>query len=179
MKRIFSVAVILFAIVRFGAAQIVDSSANGFTYKTTLTIQAPPQTVYERFLDVGNWWSSDHTYSRDAKNLSIDAKPMGCWCEKLPNGGGAKHMEVLTVLPGKLLVLSGGLGPLQSLAATATMRLLFAAAEGGTKLEVTYAVAGYVPAGMNTWAAPVTGVLNEQLSRFKSYTETGSPVPKK
>ena len=51
-------------------------------------------------------------------------------------------------------------------------------AEGGTKLEVTYAVAGYLPAGMNTWAAPVDGVLEEQFTRLKNYVETGDPVHK-
>ena len=33
--------------------------------------------------------------------------------------------------------------------------------------------AGYVPAGMNTWAAPVDGMLTEQFTRFKSYVENG------
>ena len=46
---------------------------------------------------------------------------MGCWCEKLPNGGGVRHMQVVNVMPGKMLVMTGGLGPLQSMAATGSM----------------------------------------------------------
>jgi hypothetical protein len=52
------------------------------------------------------------------------------------------------------------------------------ATEGDTKLEFTYAVTGYLPAGLNTWAAPVDSVLKEQLTRLKNYIEHGNPAPK-
>jgi hypothetical protein len=87
-------------------------------------------------------------------------------------------MEVVYVAPGKTLRLSGALGPLQAIAASGSMMIELSAVEGGTKLEVTYAVAGYLPAGMNTWAAPVDGVLEEQFTRLKNYVETGDPVRK-
>ena len=38
-------------------------------------------------------------------------------CEKLPNGGGVRHMEVVYAAPGKALVMSGELGPMQVMAA--------------------------------------------------------------
>lgn len=103
---------------------------------------------------------------------------MGCFCEKLPNGGGVRHLEVLNFAPGKTLVLTGALGPLQSMAASGNMSFQLSATPGGTKLEVTYAVVGYVPAGMNTWAGPVDGVLTEQVIRLKNYVEHGNPAPK-
>jgi uncharacterized protein YndB with AHSA1/START domain len=156
------------------AAEIADSAATGFTYKTTLNLQAPPETVYQRLLSVGNWWSSDHTFSGDAHNLSIEAKPMGCWCERLPSGGGVRHMQVVRVIPGKMLVMTGGLGPLQSIAATGSMSFRFQPAAGGTKLEIIYAVTGYLPAGMNTLAAPVDQVLTQQFTRFRNYVEKGN-----
>jgi hypothetical protein len=40
-------------------------------------------------------------------------------------------------------------------------------------VEQSWAVAGYLPAGMNTWAAPVDGVIEEQFTRLKNYIETG------
>jgi hypothetical protein len=52
------------------------------------------------------------------------------------------------------------------------------AAEDATKLEFTYAVTGYLPAGLNTWAVPVDSVLKEQLTRLKNYIEHGNPAPK-
>jgi hypothetical protein len=64
------------------------------------------------------------------------------------------------------------------IAATGSMRIQLSSVEGGTKLEVTYAVVGYLPAGMNTWAAPVNSVVAEQFTRLKSYVEHGDPAPK-
>ena len=158
---------------------VVDSASNGFTVKVTIQIQAAPKDVYHQLIhNVGDWWSSAHTYSGDAHNLTIDEKPMGCFCERLPNEGSVRHMEVVSLLPGKSLGMTGALGPLQNIAATGNMRVQLSASEGGTKLEVTYAVTGYLPAGMNTWAAPVNSVLTEQFTRLKNYVEHGNPAPK-
>jgi len=157
-------------------AEVADSGASGFTVKTTLDIAAPPADVYQKLVgNVGDWWSPRHTFSGDAHNLSIDAKPMGCFCEKI-TGGGVRHMEVLYAAPGRTLVMSGALGPLQSLAATGSMTITLAASGGGTKLSFSYAVAGYLATGMNSWAAPVDGMLLEQFTRFKNYVEQGDPA---
>ena len=43
-----------------------------------------------------------------------------------------------------------------------------------TILQVTYTVAGYQPNGMESWAAPVDGVISEQFFRFKTFVEKGS-----
>jgi hypothetical protein len=160
------------------AAEVVDSSAGGFTVKETFNIQAAPQEVYRRIFRVGDWWSSQHTYSGDSHNLNLEEKAPGCFCEKLPDGGGVKHMEVVYLAPGKAIRLHGALGPLASQAATGSMEIQLSAADGGARLEVTYAVAGYLPAGMNTWAAPVDSVLKELFTRLKSYIEHGDPAPK-
>ncbi len=165
------------ALAGTAAAQIADSAANGFTYKATLDLHAPPDTVYQRLLAIGNWWSSGHTFSGDAHNMSIDARAMGCWCEKLPSGGAVRHMEIVNVMPGKMLVMSGGLGPLQFMAATGTMIFRLAPLDKGTKLDISYGVSGYFPAGTANLTGPVAGVLTEQFTRFQSYVETGNPEP--
>ena len=180
MKRMLLFVVAAFLLAGACAvAEIGDSSANGFTFKMTINIQAPPDTVYKQFFAIGNWWNPSHTYSDDAHNLSIEEKAPGCWCEKLPNGGGVRHMEVVLLVPGKTIVLRGGLGPLQSIAATGAMKISLFPATGGTRLDIRYSVGGYLPTGMNTLAEPVDEVLTEQFTRFKSYVETGSPTPKK
>jgi hypothetical protein len=167
---------LLAAIAGFAEADVVDSASGGFTIKTTINIQALPDDVYHKLIqNVGDWWNSGHTYSRDSHNLSIEEKAMGCFCEKLPNGGSVRHMQVVHFSPGKVLGLTGALGPLQTIAATGNMQFALSPADGGTKLEVTYAVVGYLPAGMNTWAAPVDSVLKEQLTRLKHYVEHGDP----
>jgi uncharacterized protein YndB with AHSA1/START domain len=164
----------------WAVAEVADASANGFTVKLTLNIQASPEDVYRKLVrNVGDWWDSDHTFSGNSHNLSIEEKPAGCFCEKLPASGGVRHMEVAYLAPGKQLVLTGALGPLQTLAATGSMTIKFTPADGGTKLEVAYTVVGYLPAGMNTFAAPVDGVLKIQFTRLKNYAEHGDPAAAK
>lgn len=157
------------------AAEVADSSATGFTVKQTFRIQSTPQEVYRRLVHhVGDWWNSQHTFSGDSRNLSIDDKPMGCFCEKLPHNGGVRHMEVIYVVPGERLRMSGGLGPFQAMATAGTMDIqLSAGKDGGTTLDLTYTVSGYLPKGMNTWAGPADAMLNEQFTRLKNYVEHG------
>lgn len=159
---------------RWAMPAVVDASASGFTVRTTLAIKAAPAEVYRRLVrNVGDWWDPSHTFSGNAHNLSIEEKVPGCFCEKLPDGGGVRHMEVVYFAPGKTLRLSGALGPMQALAAAGSMTIQLSAAESGTKLEVTYAAVGYLPAGMNTWAATVDGVIEGLFTRLKNYVETG------
>ncbi len=152
---------------------VVDSASNGFTVRTTLEIEATPEQVYKKLFEIGNWWSPMHTFSGDAHNLSLEEKPMGCFCEKLPGQGAVRHMEVVNFASGKSMVLNGGLGPAPSLAITGSMTVALApvANSGNTKLQVTYAVAGYLAGGLQSWAAPVDAMLNEQFTRLKSYVE--------
>ena len=161
-------------------AEVTDSSANGFTDKVTINIQAAPEEAYRKLVrNIGDWWDGSHSFSGNSHNLSIEERPGGCFCEKLPDGGGVRHMEVVNFSPGKQLVMSGGLGPLQALAATGSMTIRFTPSDGGTKLEVVYTVGGYLPAGMSTLAAPVDGVLKLQFGRLKNFVEHGDPNPKK
>lgn len=158
-------------------AEVADSANNGFTVKITLNVHAAPKEVYRRLLRVGDWWESSHTFSGDAHNMTINFAT-GCWCEKLPHFGGVRHMDVITAEPAKLLRLRGLLGPMQPLGASGTMSIELTSAEGGTRLDVQYAVGGYLPAGLNTFAAPVDSVLTQQFTRLKNYVETGDPAGK-
>jgi uncharacterized protein YndB with AHSA1/START domain len=157
-------------------AEVADATAGGFTVKVALNVKASPDDAYRKFVrNVGDWWDSSHSFSGNSHNLSIEEKAGGCFCEKLPDGGGVRHMEVVNLAPGKRVVLQGALGALQALAATGAMTIQFSPVNGGTKLEVTYAVVGYLPAGMNTLAAPVDGVLKGLFARLKNYVEHGNP----
>ena len=160
------------------AADVADQAPNGFTIRISTIIRAaPPEVVYAKLVhNVGDWWSSAHTASNDSHNLTIDDKIMGCFCEKLPYGGGVRHAEVIMVMPNKLLVLSGALGPLQKFGATGTLTIVLEPMHKDTHVEMVYAVGGYLPDGLNVWAAPVNKVLTEQLGRLRRYVETGSPT---
>ena len=103
-------------------ADVMDSAPNGFTVRVATVIHASSADVYNRLVQhVGDWWSPTTPTPGDAHNLSIDDKPMGCFCEKLPNNGGVRHAEVIMVMPDKMLVMSGTLGPLLTAGATGTL----------------------------------------------------------
>jgi hypothetical protein len=164
-------------VLRWGAqAEIVDSSAHGFTVRDTVLIAKTPLDVYNHIVsDVGKWWNPAHTWSRKASNLSIDARAQGCFCEKLENGGSVRHMEVVFASPASTLRMIGGLGPLQSMAVNGTMTWSLTKSGIGTRLEVTYAIGGYRPGGLGIMAALVDGVVQEQMNRLKKFIEQGSP----
>jgi uncharacterized protein YndB with AHSA1/START domain len=186
MKRVCLLLTI--AVPVSAVAAVADASAAGFTVKTSLTIAAAPTEVYERFVhNIGDWWSPQHTVSGDSHNLSIEEKPMGCFCEKLPNGG-VRHMQILYFDRGKVLRMSGLLGPLQGIGGSGVLTVNFTAARivrtpadtlTVTKLDATYSVSGYSAAGMNAFAGPVDSVLSEQFNRLKNYVENGAAVPAK
>src|SRR5258708_17943821 len=105
-------------------AEVADSAQGGFTVKQTVTVTAPAAKAWAALLDVKTWWDKGHTWSGDAANLSLEAAPGGgCFCEKLPGGGGVRHMTVVFVDPGKLLRMTGGLRPLQAMPVPALMTL--------------------------------------------------------
>ncbi|MBV8120544.1 MAG: hypothetical protein JO081_11490, partial [Alphaproteobacteria bacterium] len=94
-------------------AEVKSVTSNGFEVVDTTMIQAPAERVYAALGEIGRWWSSAHTYSHDASNLSIDLRAGGCFCERLNDGGLVQHMSVVYAAPGHGLRLRGALGPLQ------------------------------------------------------------------
>ena len=121
--------------------EVIESTAAGFSVRNAAAINATPANVYTALTDkVGGWWDPAHTFSRDARNLSVDAKPGGCFCERFPNGGGVQHMSVVFASPGKLLRLTGAIGPLQEAALAGTMTWNLAETGGGTTVELVYTV---------------------------------------
>jgi uncharacterized protein YndB with AHSA1/START domain len=153
------------------AAEVTASTETSFTVTEKVTIAAPAAKVWATLIAPSAWWDSDHTWSGRASNLSLDPRAGGCWCEKLPDGGGVEHMRVVFFQPNKMLRLSGGLGPLQSFPASGVMTVTLAPAADGksTAVTVEYAVAG--APGLGKIAAPVDGVLGQQVAGLKAAAE--------
>jgi len=172
---ILAIVVVCAITVPGAAAEVANSAAGGFTVKITSQIHGAQADVYTKLLHIGEWWSSTHTYSKDAHNLSIEERPGGCFCEKFSEGGGVRHMEVVFVTPGKVLRMSGGLGPLQALGVAGSLTFALSPGETGTRLDVTYAVGGYSEQGLNLIAPLVDQVLGEQVTRLKNLVERGDP----
>ena len=157
-------------------AEVIESTAAGFLVRNTAVINAPPAKVYAALTEgIGSWWDPAHTFSHDARNLSVDATPGGCFCEHLPDGGGVEHMRVVYAAPGKLLRLTGAIGPLQEAALTGTMTWNLSQSGGGTTVELIYTVGGFRAGGFRDLPTVVDAVLRGQLARLKALVETGRP----
>jgi len=174
MRRLF-LFVLLVSNATIGLADVVESAPNGFLVRFEGSVNAPPDKAYAAVTEIGGWWNMEHSYSRDGKMMTLDARPGGCFCEKLP-GGGVEHMRVVFALPGDTLRMVGGLGPLQARGIAGSMTWRFVAAPAGTKIEMTYMVGGFMPGGLDKVASAVDGVLADAFARARRYIETGKPT---
>lgn len=173
--RLALLAVLAGAAIAPARAEVVAATDARFVVKQAVTIAAAPPAVWHALTaEIGQWWSSDHTWSGDAANLSLDPRPGGCFCEALPDGG-VRHMQVVYAKPPELLRLEGGLGPLQEQSLTGMMTWKLAPAGSGCALELVYRVAGAVDGGLAAWAPLVDSVLGLQTGRLQRFVETGSP----
>lgn len=157
-------------------AEVVEASAAAMQIRHVVEIGAPPARVFRTFLAINRWWSDEHTYSGSAANLSLRAAPGGCFCERLPQGGGVVHMTVVNVAPNQRITLSGALGPLQTAGVAGALTVSLAPKDAGTEITLVYNVGGYYPSGLSSVAAGVDRVLQEQLERLKRQVETGKPA---
>jgi hypothetical protein len=168
-------AAVLLAVAGIGNARaaVVEADANHLILNYALAVKATPAKAYAATVDIAHWWSSDHTYSGSSTNLHIDARAGGCFCEKL-KGGGVEHMRVVLAMPGSMLRLSGGLGPLQSGALDGTLTFEFKSGKDGTQVIVTYLISGYFSGGLDKVGGGVDAVLGEQLQRLQRLIDSGS-----
>jgi len=172
MLRIAACALLFLTSSTAAFAEVVAATPDGFRVKTVVTIKAAPDRVYKALVDeVGQWWESSHTFSGDAKNLSITATPGGCFCEKLPNGGGVIHAQIVYVAPGETLRMAGAIGPLQEHGVTASQTWTFARSGEGTTVTFTFNAGGYFPGGLDKLAPVVDAVLSGHVRRLKEYVE--------
>lgn len=177
MRRlpIILAALPLAVVATSASAEITASSDAGFVIRLTQEVPATPQESWKALIMPGEWWSSDHTYSGDAKNLYLDAQATGCFCEKLPKPkdapedqriGSVEHMHVVYAEPNRVLRMTGGLGPLQSEAVKGTLTMTLKAVPGGTRVLWEYVVGGYMRYKPEQIGPSVEKVLAEQVRRL-------------
>lgn len=156
-------------------AEVTDQTERGFVSRNAVVVSAAPDLAWKRLVRIGTWWSSDHTFSGDAANMTLDPVPGGCFCEALPAEGaargkpappprgGVEHMRVVFVDRMKALRMTGALGPLQSEAVTATLTITLKPVEGGTRILFEYVVGGFMRYPADKIAGAVDRVMSEQL----------------
>lgn len=151
------------------AAEVVSSDPHDFEVRESVQVLASPDLTWTALIHIGRWWSAEHSYSGKSSNLTLTPIAGGCFCERLPHGGGVEHMRVSYVDPGKRLVLTGALGPLLNEAVTGVMEIRIEKNATGTQVSLTYKTTGFVHGNANEFAPAVDGVLRQQLERLSAY----------
>src|SRR6185503_20265974 len=147
-------------------ADIAQPSPGLTVFSFQLHARGNAASAYATVTHPETWWNGEHSYSGSASNMSLDAVAGGCWCEKLPAGGTVQHMRVLAAIPGSLLRLTGGLGPLQAQPMTGVMTFSFKDdPAGGAAIDFKYRLSGATDMPAN-WPQAVNGVLTEQIQRL-------------
>lgn len=172
------------------SAEVVQRSDAGFVVRVTGEVKASPAEAWKAFTTPSLWWSSAHTFSGDAANMTLDPVANGCFCEKMPvpkgasptqKAGSVMHMRVIYAEPERALRLSGALGPLQSEAVNGTMTVTFKSVDGaggkGTRILWEYVVGGYMRYKTETISTAVDKVLGEQIGGLTKLLGPLAPKP--
>lgn len=159
-------------------AEVVETAADRFVTRDTASVQATPLATWLALTKPGQWWSSKHSWSGDAKNMTLTPQGGGCFCERIPVGdsgnssameGGARHAEVLQAFPMKVLRLRGGFGPLQGEPAIGVLTITLKEVPGGTRILWEYNVGGPMRYKIAEIAPAVDSVMSEQLKRLQAH----------
>lgn len=159
------------------AAEVKDAAPSGFTLENSAWVPVAPEAAWTHLVDdVGRWWPADHTWWGDASKLSIRAEAGGCFCE-IDGQRQAWHMTVSFADPGKLMRMTGGLGPLQGMGLHGALEWRFAAEGEGTRITMWYRAGGYAPDDLSGFAPIVDRVQAQQLGALAEFIRSTVAVP--
>lgn len=170
-----AVGLALAAVASTASAEVISTSSSGFQLRASAVLENTTQAeAWAALGQWGRWWSSDHTYSGEASNLSLDVSAGGCLCE-VWDGGQIEHGRVLLAVPATgLLRMNAPFGPLQSQPVTAILTYTIRPrAEGGVEVTQTFVVGGG-DAATAAMAPIVDTVMSEGLERLVRFAQTGT-----
>jgi uncharacterized protein YndB with AHSA1/START domain len=173
-------ATVVAALATAGAASaaIKDTAVNGFTVENAIRVPVDSIKAWKALVDdVDRWWPKDHTWWGKQGVLSIEPRAGGCFCER-HGEQQAQHLLVTFVDPGKLLRLTGGLGPLQGMGLSGVLEFRLApAAGGGTIITMYYRAGGYTPDDLSKLAPVVDRVQALQIGGLAALLGGGPVAP--
>jgi uncharacterized protein YndB with AHSA1/START domain len=170
-RRLVS-ALLVAAFATQARAEVKQAAADTFLIVFSQHLQAAPSKVYEALPKVEQWWSSEHTYSGNAANLSLSAQAGACFCERWKDGS-VEHGTVILVMRDQILRIQTALGPLQSKAVTGILTFQVKPDGEGATLTTGYRVNGAAESALDHDAPNVDQVLGAQLARLARLIETG------
>lgn len=163
-------------------ADIKPVGAEGFVVTHEVVLPVAPDRAWDTLATPALWWSGEHTFSGNAANLSLNTAANSCFCEALPVGptraqpGSVRHMTVIFADPGKVLRLTGALGPLQGEPVNAVMTVTLKGEGAGTRLALEYVVGGSMRFAREQVGPAVDKVLGEQLARLAALFAAAAPA---
>jgi hypothetical protein len=159
-------------------AEVASASPGGFMIRAQAAVAVDPDRAWRAVVTPGQWWNSEHTYSGEARRMSLDPRAGGCWCERWTNSQSVEHGRVVMVTEHEgvqTLRLMSALGPLQELGVTGVLTYTVGADPAGAKITMTYRVTGDTGLGLEGMAPLIDRVLMEQFERLSRYTTSGQP----
>ena len=171
MRKVIFLATLLLGVHQhIASAEVIDADKHGFTLVNEVVVDATRAEAWLAAVDdIAEWWNPDHTISGNSALLTIDPRPLGCFCES--TGDGVVHLIVTTASENVILRMTGGLGPLGLMGVSGNMTWEFFDAEEGTLIRFTYAVGGYSPDGLDSIASGVDYVIAEALNLLKAHID--------
>ena len=153
-------------------ADVKPVGGDGFVVRHEAVVPVAADRAWDGLVQPARWWSGDHTFSGNAANLALVPQANGCFCETLPAGaartraGSVRHMTVIFADPGKVLRLTGALGPLQGEPVNAVLTVTLSGEGAGTRIVMEYVVGGTMRFPREQIGPAVNTVLGEQLARL-------------
>lgn len=155
------------------AAELTRVTDNGFVSRHAVVVTASPKAVWLALIAPAGWWRSEHTWSGDAKNLTLMPQAGGCFCETIPEAegpdgftlqGSVEHMRVIQSYPESALRMQGALGPLQSEPVAGVLTIAISKVDGGTRIVWEYNVGGPMRYEVAVISKAVDGVMALQVA---------------
>ncbi len=154
-------------------AEVTQTTARGFVTRDEVVVEADLKETWLALISPARWWSSEHTWSGDAANLSLTPQGGGCFCERIPEvdepgrftlEGSVEHLRVVQAFPEKALRMAGALGPLQSEPVNGVLTIVLSEVDEGTRIVWEYNVGGSMRYEVDEISKAVDGVMSLQLA---------------
>ena len=155
-------------------AAVIKSAPDGIVSESSAVIGVKPARRGRALTNWSNWWDKAHSYSGKAEAIHLDPRGSGLLLERWDKNS-VQHAVVLSAVAPSSLRMSGGFGPLQALPVNAILEFSLRSEGSGTRLTMTYRVAGTAANNLDTLAVPVDNVMSEGFSRLLNYAATGKP----
>ena len=164
-KRLAALALLALAPMS-SFAEVKSSKPDGFLLEQRIIVKADAQATWNALLQPSLWWSSGHTWSGSAANLSLEPKAGGCFCERWPEGE-VEHARVVFLRKGQMLRMEGAFGPMQPMAVEGIVEFKLTPGKDGTQVDLSYRATGGSASALDQIAGPADGMLAEQMAGLK------------